>query len=234
MKTLKVLGLLLTYPQSEMVSALPEMLAVLKEESWLPQESIGRIENLAAWLTMTDLLDVQESYVSLFDRTPSLCLHLFEHVHGDGRDRGPAMVDLAEVYRSKGFEIATAETPDYLPLFLEYLSLQPAAEARENLDNAVDIISAIRKRLEKRETPYAAVFAALESAAARKPDDVAVQRALQKASGAAATERELDAAWEEQFAFDGDGQSGGSCPKVGGMVARLKEMESADKKESLS
>ncbi len=234
MKTLKILGLLLTYPGRELVSALPELLTVLKEEAWLPQENIARIENLAAWLTMTDLLDVQEGYVSLFDRTPSLCLHLFEHVHGDSRDRGPAMVDLAEVYRGHGFEVAGEETPDYLPLFLEYLSLRPAAEARENLDNAIDIIAAIRKRLEKRETPYAAVFAALESAAARKPDDVAVQRALQKASGAPATERELDAAWEEQFAFDGDGQSGGSCPKVGNMMSRLKEMESTKEKGTLS
>ena len=101
------------------------------------------------------------------------------------------------------------------------------AEARENLDNAVNITAAICGRLEKRKTPYAAVFSALEEAAERKPDAKAVERALQKDSGAVVTHDELDAAWEEQFAFDKQNQSQqGGCPKVGNMVAQLKEMES--------
>lgn len=226
MKTLKVMGLFLTYPEKEMVGAVPEMLRVLKEENWISPAAFRRIENLAAHLTLRDLLDVQEDYVDLFDRTPSLSLHLFEHVHGDGRERGPAMVDLADVYRKKGFEISGKEMPDYLPLFLEYLSTLAVEEARENLGNVVNILAAVGGRLEKRQTPYAAVFSALEEAAQRKPDAKAVALALQRASGAAATQSELDDAWEEQFAFNGtaDSQAGG-CPKVGNIVARLKEME---------
>ena len=125
MKTLKVLGMLLTYPETELSSAWPEMLPVLKQEKWLADKTLLAIENMAAWLTLTDLLDVQEEYVDLFDRTPSLSLHLFEHVHGESRERGQAMVDLSELYKQKGFEISGAEMPDYLPLFLEYLSTQP-------------------------------------------------------------------------------------------------------------
>lgn len=232
MKTLKVIGLMLAYPEEEMVKALPEMLGVLKEEAWLPESAIAGMENLAAWLTRADLLDAQEDYVSLFDRTPSLSLHLFEHVHGDGRERGPAMVDLAEIYKDKGFEVAGAETPDYLPLFLEYLSTQPVQEARENLGNVINILAAIGGRLEKRKTPYAAAFAALAAAAERKPDEKAVERALLKASGDVSTEAELDAAWEEQFAFGGQDQpQSGGCPKVGHIVAQLKEMESGAKKK---
>ncbi|MEJ2459788.1 MAG: hypothetical protein P8Y58_17260 [Novosphingobium sp.] len=47
-------------------------------------------------LVTRDLYDAQERYVLLFDRTRKLSLHLFEHVHGESRDRGQAMVDLAQ------------------------------------------------------------------------------------------------------------------------------------------
>lgn len=213
MKTLKILGLLLTYPEKDLVGALPDLLSVLKEEAWLSSGAVAKIENLAARLTMTDLLDVQEDYVDLFDRTPSLCLHLFEHVHGESRERGQAMVDLAEIYKNKGFEISGGEMPDYLPLFLEYLSTQPVAEAQENLGDIVNILAAVRSRLEKRETPYAGIFTALEEAAAHKPDAKSVERALKKESGAARTHAELDSAWEDLPAFDGQGQQQDGCSK---------------------
>ena len=235
MKTLKVLGYLLTYPRAETGEALPWCIAVLEEEKWVSPETLAGIKNLAAWMTLTDLLDVQEEYVGLFDRTPSLCLHLFEHVHGDSRDRGQALVDLADVYKEKGLAIATEELPDYLPLFLEYLSTLPVEEARDNLDNTVNILASMRGRLEKRNSRYAVVFRGLEDAARRKPDAAAVEAALARATGVASTAAEIDSVWEEQFAFakPGDNPDAG-CPKAKDMVARMRDYDTAQVKEKRS
>ena len=57
-----------------------------------------------------------------------LSLHLFEHVHGESRDRGQAMVDLKAMYENAGLFV-TRELPDYVPLLLEFLSTQPRPEA---------------------------------------------------------------------------------------------------------
>ena len=102
-----------------------------------------------------DAYDAQERYVLLFDRTRSLSLHLFEHVHGESRDRGQAMVDLMAMYEEDGFEIDTKELPDYLPMFLEYLSMKPRAEAVQLLDETAHILAALRERLKKRQSVYA-------------------------------------------------------------------------------
>ena len=233
MKTLKVLGYLLTYPQKEIVAAWPEMCAVLKEEQWLSEKTVKALENIGAWMTMTSLLDVQEEYVSLFDRTPSLSLHLFEHIHGDSRERGQAMVDLSDIYKNKGFLIVGDEMPDYLPMFLEYLSNQTTEEARSDLGDVIDVLATLGGRLEKRQSRYTAVFKALEEAANKKPNEKAVAKALELASGLASTEEELDSAWEEQFAFEKQPNEQGSCPKVGSMVAQLnKEIQLEKVKEA--
>jgi nitrate reductase delta subunit len=221
-RTLKVLGLLMTYPEPGMVAARSELCGVLEKESWL---SVGAVKNIGALLEDMggrDILDLQEDYVDLFDRTPSLSLHLFEHVHGDSRDRGQAMVDLDGLYREKGLQNASEHTPDYLPLFLEYLSLLPVAAARESLDGAIDVIAVIGARLKKRQSPYAALFESLQEAAARKPDIKKLHSALLADTGQPLTRDQMDKAWEEQFAFDTieEGRSEG-CPKAEDMLARM-------------
>src|SRR3546814_12087995 len=80
------------------------------------------------------------------------------------------MVDLLEHYRAKGLDLTTVELPDYLPLFLEFLSLQPLGDARSLLGETVEIISLLRARLEKRRAPHAAVLAAIETLASGKAD----------------------------------------------------------------
>lgn len=214
MKTLKVLGALLTYPSREMVEALPECLDILKREKWVDDASLRQLQHLFEWMSDQDLLDLQEEYVALFDRTPSLSLHLFEHVHGDSRERGQALVDLTNLYQQKQLAIAAAETPDYLPMFLEYLSLVDAEESRQMLGDAINVIAALGARLKQRNTPYAAVIRALERAAASKPDSKAVEAALREASGAERSLEDIDAAWEETFAFDNAMPDSG-CPKAG-------------------
>ncbi|CAG0907646.1 unnamed protein product, partial [Darwinula stevensoni] len=116
-------GLLLTYPTQPLLTALPECAAILEQEGWLPKSTVKSLKKVIEQFEQQPLMTLQEAYVDLFDRTPSLSLHLFEHVYGESRERGQALVDLAELYREKGLVIATEELPDYLPLFLEYLAL---------------------------------------------------------------------------------------------------------------
>ncbi|GJL85402.1 MAG: nitrate reductase molybdenum cofactor assembly chaperone [Micavibrio sp.] len=226
MKTLKVLGTLLTYPSADMLKALPEFQEILVKEKWLPGESLKALDHLVDWMADQDLLDLQEEFVALFDRTPSLCLHLFEHVHGDSRDRGQALVDLSEVYKDSGLLINTEEMPDYLPLFLEYLSVIEAEESRQNLGEIVNVLGVLAGRLKNRQSPYAAVFEALIEAAARKPDAKAVEEALKEAAGKSSTFDDLDKSWEEQNAFENSLQTtgqdmDGGCPKAEDMLARM-------------
>ena len=155
---------------------------------------------------------MQERYVFLFDRTRSLCLHLFEHVHGESRDRGQAMVDLKTLYAKGGLEIGANELPDFLPLFLEYLSTRPADEARALLTEPLSVIVALKERLVKRKTPYAAVFSVLEAMAGREPVTSQLDE-LRKAPDDDPNDLEaLDAAWEDQPVTFGPGEEG--CPKV--------------------
>lgn len=161
MKTYLALSALLSYPEAEFLEALPEIRAALDEESLLPRAARREIEALVGELTAGDLYDLQERYVSLFDRSRALSLHLFEHVHGESRDRGQAMVDLASLYRARGFQAAGNELPDYLPLFLEYLSVLPAREAKDQLAETADILRTVGDGLARRGSRYAAAFAAL-------------------------------------------------------------------------
>ncbi|TNE32299.1 MAG: nitrate reductase molybdenum cofactor assembly chaperone [Alphaproteobacteria bacterium] len=225
MRTLKILGILLSYPSVEQVKALPECLALLRKETWLPQTSVAALEELAGWMQGQDIMDLQEAYVDLFDRTPSLSLHLFEHVHGDSRDRGPALVDLHNLYQEAGLMISVHEMPDYLPLFLEYLSVLQPAQAAHDLSGAIDVIAAIGARLKNRKTPYAAVFDALEEAAEHKPDDKAIAAALAEDAGAPLDNQQLDREWTEQFAFENAAQTNpdGGCPAAEDMVKRMKD-----------
>lgn len=239
MKTLKVLGILLTYPSTDLVEALPEFQDILKKEKWLPESSLKALDHLMDWMSAQDLLDLQEEFVALFDRTPSLCLHLFEHVHGDSRDRGQALVDLSEVYQDAGLLINTEEMPDFLPLFLEYLSVIDAEESRQNLGEIANVLGVLAGRLKNRQSPYAAVFEALIEAATRKPDRKAVEEALKDAAGKASTFEELDQSWEEQNAFENSLQTtgqdmDGGCPKAEEMLARmnLPNDEPAQNKET--
>jgi len=239
MKTLKILGALLSYPSPDMVKALPEFHDILKKETWLPDESLKALDHLMDWMGDQDLLDLQEEFVALFDRTPSLCLHLFEHVHGDSRDRGQALVDLSEVYKDAGLLFNTEEMPDFLPLFLEYLSVIEVEEAAQNLGEIANVLGVLSGRLQNRQSPYVAVFEALIEAAANKPDAKAVEEALKEAAGKASSFDELDASWEEQNAFENSLQTTGQdmdsgCPKAEEMLARmnLDPSKSVENKEA--
>ncbi|MDP3546682.1 nitrate reductase molybdenum cofactor assembly chaperone [Phreatobacter sp. HK31-P] len=213
MKTFKVLSALAAYPSAAMVAAIPAMRQVLEAEGLLGSPARRLMEPLLADLAGGDLMDLQERYVFLFDRTRSLSLHLFEHVHGESRDRGQAMVDLKQLYEAAGFELNTSELPDYIPAFLEYLSLRPADEAVSFLGETVHILITLAARLEKRSSPYAGLFRAMValSKAKPKPEDMA---AIVADDGIQPDDLEaLDAVWQEEEVTFGPGAAAAACGK---------------------
>ena len=197
-RTLKVLSLLLTYPTEEIRAAAPDFSPVLDEEGVLPAGAREPLCRLSAQLAERDLYDLEERYVLLFDRTRSLSLHLFEHVHGESRDRGQAMVELKQLYAAGGLEMPASELPDYLPLFLEFLSTRPPGEAREYLADIVHIVSVLAERLRRRKSVYAGVFAALEALAGTRPDREEVDELLGRPDDDPNDLEAIDRVWEEE------------------------------------
>ncbi|MFA5915428.1 MAG: nitrate reductase molybdenum cofactor assembly chaperone [Burkholderiales bacterium] len=191
MKTLKLLAVLLSYPSQDLVEALPEIARRLNAETALRRATQDALAGLLAELRREDLLDLQERYVAQFDAGRSTSLHLFEHVHGDSRDRGQAMVDLNALYARSGFVIKVNELPDYLPALLEFLATRPAAEVHELLEDCVHILRAVGERLAAGGSPYAAVFAALLDLHGAAP--LAVPKRVVKAQAAPS----LDEDWDE-------------------------------------
>ena len=189
MKTLKALSALLTYPTRELINALPELHAAMVDEAVVDRDGL---KALMRWMEGQDLLDLEGEYVTLFDRGRATCLHLFEHVHGESRDRGQAMVDLKRVYERAGFHLASHELPDYIPALLEFLSTRPRAEVDDMLSDCAHILRAIGEALRNRESPYAAVFAALLSVI-REPG---LGSGKEQAPGQ--PEKSLDEEWAEE------------------------------------
>lgn len=221
MKTLKALSALLTYPSRDLALAVPEIEDVLRRDGVLALPQLDALEPLLALLAAEDVYDLQERYGMLFDRTRSLSLHLFEHVHGESRDRGQAMVDLRSVYEAAGFEIDCGELPDYVPLFLEYCSLRPQAEARQLLSEPAHVLAAIGERLRKKDSTYAAVFEALVDIAAARPTPEALGAVVPDAGDDPNDLRALDAAWEEEEVRFGLG-SAADCG-VDSLAAKVRQ-----------
>jgi len=199
--TLRVLAALLSYPDADRRSDLPEMAKILRREQALPTRRLAELDALIERLGGNDPLDVEADYVHLFDRGRATSLHLFEHVHGDSRDRGPAMIDLAQTYEKAGLFLAEGELPDFLPVVLEFTSTQPPREARAFLAETAHILNAIFAALQKRRSAYASVLGALLELAGEKAQPVHL-----------AAEEPIDAAWEEPPVFDGCSSKGQARP----------------------
>ena len=219
-RTLKALSLTLSYPSAELQAAMPEIGAVLAADPRIAADTRAALHALTDDLGQGELFEVQESYVMLFDRTRALSLNLFEHVHGESRDRGGAMVSLIETYREGGFEPATAELPDHLPVLLEFLSTRPFPEAQEILADAAHIFGALVTRLMRRESGYGAVFAALSQLAGAQADAEAVAGMLAQPDDDPTDLSALDAVWQEtEVTFGPDPNAG--CPQVRDMLALM-------------
>lgn len=196
MKFLKLIGVLLDYPNETLWAHRDELIAAAAD----PALPVGRGQQLAAFMEKQfeqDPMAVQEGWLLLFDRGRSMSLLLFEHIHGESRDRGQAMVDLLETYRGNGFELAARELPDYLPLVLEYLSQRSAEEARDWLYHTAHILELLAARAAERENPYGLLFEILVEFAKGQLD---LQQARRQAAGELRddTPESMDRVWEEE------------------------------------
>lgn len=199
--TLRVLAHVLRYPDAELRSHIPELQEALRSEAALPATRLVELLALLQHLATQSSLDVESEYVELFDRGRRTALHLFEHVHGDSRDRGPAMVDLIQTYEKAGLLMGASELPDYLPVVLEFASTQPPQQAQEFLSEIAHIVRVIFSALLKRNSPYASVLAAVLELAGEKAEAVAV-----------APEPEMDESWSEPEVFGGCSTEGQAKP----------------------
>jgi nitrate reductase delta subunit len=207
MLTLKVLSLLLSYPDAEMVAALDDMVDAVAQENLLPDANRNAVLALIDSYRNKDLLELQESYVALFDRGRYLSLHIFEHVHGESRDRGQAMVNLLQMYESHGFAIAARELPDYVPLFLEFLSRQTPGKAAQLLQDAMPVLSLLGARLAERGSNFHAIFDALAGFAG-EPEAMAAIRQQAATEAPDETLLHMDDIWEEEaVSFMGAGDT---------------------------
>ncbi|GAA4345767.1 nitrate reductase molybdenum cofactor assembly chaperone [Variovorax defluvii] len=202
MKTsLRVLAAALGYPDRQLRDALPEMRALLQDERALSPSRLAELDALLDRLGRAEPLEAEADYVELFDRGRGTALHLFEHVHGDSRERGPAMIDLAQTYARAGLMLKEGELPDYLPAVLEFASTQPAREARAFLGEMAHILNAIFGALRHRGSSYASVFGALLELAGGQAEPVAPP-----------AEEGLDESWAEPPVFDGCSSRGQARP----------------------
>ncbi len=203
-KIFKAFSALLSYPDETLQKAAPELRAAIGEAELLPAENVRMLEALIEEIATGDLFAMQERYIELFDRTRSLSLHLFEHVYGESRDRGQAMIDLKSLYERNGLYLSSSELPDFLPAFLEFLSIRPLDEAREQLSQPSHILTALAERLHKRHSPYAAVFEGLTALAAAAPDPEA-ELVPEDHDADPNDFAALDAQWEEEAVTFGPG-----------------------------
>ena len=198
----KAFSALLSYPSDELREALPEISDVIRSSPLVGRREQAALKELIGELQGADTIEAEERYVDLFDRGRALSLNLFEHLHGQSRDRGAAMVDLKRLYEDAGFELASSELPDYLPVVLEYLSCRDLDEVRDLLADCAHIIASIAKSLIARGSSYAAVPQALLVIAGERPinaDDVVKETAPAES---------LDRDWAEKPAFAKDSLSG--------------------------
>jgi len=217
--SLRVFARLLSYPDLELRSALRDMRAALQSEHALPADRLAELNAFMLNLERAESLQAEADYVELFDRGRATSLHLFEHVHGDSRDRGPAMIDLAQTYEKAGLYLTAEEMPDYLPVVLEFVSTQPPKEARAFLGEMSHIFNAIFNALQKRESPYASVLGALLELAGEKAHAVKVT-----------PDEPLDVSWEEPVVFDGcstKGQGGSDQAQTINFIKNGKAVEFA-------
>jgi nitrate reductase delta subunit len=209
--TYRALSRLLSYPDAQLQSEAHTCVELVEREGLISGRTVGDLRKLADHLAGQDIYEAQSAYVDLFDRTRSVSLHLYEHVHGESRERGPAMVGLIELYRAHGLEMEANDLPDYLPVFLEFLSVIADAEAASLIGEAAHVLEAISARLAKRQNPYQSIFRALLTISDKPADTAAVQSLLSIQDDDPDDLEALDKAWAEAPVNFGAGDAKDGC-----------------------
>ena len=224
----RALGLMLGYPTEDQRQLIPAIIEVIQAEDRIADPVRRALIRLGERLAQTDIYELQEDYVAVFDRTRTLSLNLYEHVHGESRDRGQAMANLVELYRQHGLEMSAKELPDYLPVFLDFLSVVPDDQAASLLGEAAHVLEALAERLHKRESPYRAVFGALVALSDARPDSKAVADLMAEPEEDPDDLVALDKAWEETAVTFGPSTDDG-CPKAEAMLKAMNGESRADR-----
>ncbi|WP_256646888.1 nitrate reductase molybdenum cofactor assembly chaperone [Thermomonas paludicola] len=222
MSVLKLIGVLLDYPQDALWQHGDELLAAV-DGPGLPPGRRAAFVQFVRELLASDPLDAQDRWLSLFDRGRSMSLLLFEHIHGESRDRGQAMVDLIDAYRKNGYELDAKELPDYLPLVLEYLSQRPQEEAQDWLRHVSHIVGLLAARAGQRESPYALLLETLVEFADGKLELGALrQRASEEPRDD--TPEVMDRLWEDEAVRFGNEAPDENCAPPTRIPARSADI----------
>ncbi|MBU6199293.1 MAG: nitrate reductase molybdenum cofactor assembly chaperone [Xanthomonadaceae bacterium] len=213
MSLLKLIGVLIDYPQDELWQHGDELLEAASDPA-LPAPRREALADFVRTLLGADPLDAQDRWLTMFDRGRTMSLLLFEHIHGESRDRGQAMVDLIAAYRKNGFELAAKELPDYLPLVLEYLSQRPAEEARDWLHHVGPIVGLLAARAAERGSHYALLFEILVDLGDVRFDPGLLRRRARDEQRDDTPEA-MDQVWEEEAVRFGVEAPSGNCSPTG-------------------
>lgn len=215
---LRALSRLLQYPDRELMDHLSEVAAALYEMPKLSKKVQVGLEEFVNNLEASDLMDSQENYVECFDRGRATSLHLFEHVHGDSRERGQAMVDLLQTYKEGGLQLSANELPDHLSIILEFASTLPLDQAKQFVGEMAHILNAVYSTLVARNNRYAWLIAAAIEFSGEKFKVVELK----------IEEESMDEEWAEPPAFGGCSTRGQSKPgeeQPLHFMKRAKELE---------
>lgn len=209
MRLLKLIAVLLDYPDEELWAHGDELRAAIDDPA-LSGERRAALRGFVDGLLASEPMQAQERWLELFDRGRAMSLLLFEHIHGESRDRGQAMVDLASTYRGHGFELGVKQLPDYLPVVLEYLSMRPAEEVRDWLGHVAHILELLAARARERGSDYAAPLETLVQTATGKVD---LELLRKRVAGEARddTPEAMDRVWEEEAVRFGADAPGEDC-----------------------
>lgn len=213
LKILKVISLLMDYPEQILIDAYDDIRQVIASSVLISPEMRTRLHALLDDIIKQGLMNSQSLYDSQFDRGRSLSLLLFEHVHGESRDRGQAMVDLIQNYTEHGFDVSVKELPDFIPLYLEFLSTQDITSARVGLADVAHILALLSARLRERNSLYSVCFDALLQISGQD-----IEKALNEAKEKIADEipdnslLALDKEWEDEVVDFLDANQQDRCP----------------------
>ncbi|MDP2229874.1 nitrate reductase molybdenum cofactor assembly chaperone [Methylotenera sp.] len=165
MQIYKLLSALLDYPNQDLVEHLPELQEFVEQNQEIDQAEREALLGFLAHLQRVPATELQADYVKTFDMTAEHSLHLTHHLFGDDKNRGPALIDLGELYKDYGVEVVTNELPDYLPLVLEFAAYMDDNESTVFLSDAKKVLGVLKENLQKAESPYAALLSIVENRA---------------------------------------------------------------------
>lgn len=196
MRTFQIIATLLHYPDAVLWQYAGQLRQTLAEETVLNAAERAAFHAFLDDLMACDPIDAQARHVETFDRGRARSLYLFEHVYGESRDRGPAMVELSQLYRRHGYAISARELPDYLPLYLEFLAQLPPEEALERLAEIGGLVQHLHAQLAGRDNVHAVLLEPLLRLCGLDRDDP-LSRERSAAAAPDDTPAALDAAWME-------------------------------------